>query len=202
MNAALGVIEANLEELKASESDRYRIAVVNAEVKLAEAEVKLAKAEAELLVEMIEFDMRKSRESKKANRFITEEAVRLAKAEVRRAEAEVRDAEMGIEMMDIAGIDGFLGTEHESGRILHEMDMALSDPEYRAEVDDSFWKLYYEMSELANFLDAEAQAKMPVAFAKAEVRRAEAKVRLSEAELRLAKTELRLAKTFDIDDYL
>ena len=195
MKAALAVIEANLEELNT-------IAIVNAEVKLAEAEVKLAKAEAELLVEMIEFDVQISRESKKANRFITEEAVRLAEAEVRLAEAEVRDAEMNIEMMDIAGLDGFLDSEHESGRILHEMDMALSDPEYRAEVDDSFWKLYHEMSELANFLSAEAQAKMPVAFAEGKVRLAEAKVRLSEAELRLAKTELRLAETFDVDDYL
>ena len=195
MKAALAVIEANLEELDT-------IAVVNAEVKLAEAEVKLAKAEVELLVEMIEFDVQISRESKKANRFITEEEVRLAEAEVRLAEAEVRSVEMDIEMMDIVGIDGFLDPDHESGRILHEMDMALSDPEYREEVDDSFWKLYYEMSELDNFLSADAQVKMPVAFAKAEVRLAEAKVRLSEAELRLAKTELRLAKTFDIDDYL
>ena len=195
MKAALAVIEANLEELNT-------IGVVNAEVKLAEAGVKLAKAEAELLVESIEFDMRISRESKKANRLITEEAVRIAEAEVRLAEAEVRAVEMDIEMMDIAGLDGFLDPEHESGRILHEMDMALSDPEYRAEVDDSFWKLYHEMSESENFLSAAAQAKMPVAFAEAEVRRAEAKVQLSEAELRLAKTELRLAKTFDIDDYL
>ena len=195
MKAALAVIEANLEELNTSESDTYRFAVVN-------AEVKLAKAEAELLVEMTEFDMRISRESKKANRFITEEVVRIAEAEVRLAEAEVRDAEMDIEMMYIEGPDRFLDPEHESGRILHEMDMALSDPEYRAEVDDSFWKLYHEMSESANFLSAEAQAKMPVAFAKAEVRLAEAKVRLSESELRFAKTELRLAKTFDIDDYL
>ena len=194
--------KANLEELKSSELDTYRIAVVDAEVKLADAEVKLAKAEAELLVEMIEFDMRISRESKKANRFITEEKVRLAEAEVTRAEAEVRDAEMDIEMMGIAGIDEFLDPEHESGRILHEMDMALSDPEYRAEVDDSFWKLYHEMSESASFLHAEAQVEMPIAFAEAEVSRAEAKVRLAEAKVRLAKTELRLAETFDIDDYL
>ena len=133
MKASLAVIEANLEELN-------QITVLNAEVKLAEAEVKLAKAEAELLVRMIEFDMRISRESKKANRFITEEAVRLAEADVRRAEADVRLAEMNIEMMDIVGLDGFMDTEHESGRILHEMDIALSDPEYRVEVDDSFWK--------------------------------------------------------------
>ena len=210
VRAKLVIVESSLEEMIASASDTNRSTFVEAELELAEAEIRLAKVEVGLLMEMIEFDMFVSRESKMASRFLAEEVVRLAEAEVRFSEAEMRLVEDNIWMMHVQGIDLFLDPRADDvGKFLHDTDMALPTTEDKQELSDAFSQLgdgfrhqYSEMSMLAHFFGAEAKMKMRIGFAEAELRLAKTELQLEEAKLRYAEAKLQLAKTFNVDDYL